>query len=159
MGLIDKFLGRKKPDRGLDKGFRLPDNVSEPVDALMVAALLLVVIPDSPVEEIRLRQRIAACAFGATDWLCQARQVSMDEMQWMQASAAVVFRYLTDGGVHRLGAETIGIAAGEVCAGTPELKSCIQIGGQAMKQWLVDSDANAPLEITQCVMQWDWDKE
>jgi len=141
--------------------FFLPESVTVPVESLMDAALLLVCYGDSPDEELRRRQRSAACAFGATDWLCQARKLSMTDLQWITASSALVMRYLLRGDAnrvaHRLGAERVGRAAAEVGSGCAALASCASVGANAMKKLLVEHDEKAPLDITECIMEWGGD--
>jgi len=138
------------------KTYELPEDVLVPVTLLMQAADILVTYHDDDLDiELGRRQRAAACAYGATDWLCKAKNLSIDEPDWWQATVQVMSHFFPTDVWRRAGAERVGALMGEIGKGNnADLNHCIEMGAQAMRRWAVQQDTTAPADVAMCIMQW-----
>lgn len=134
------------------------EHITIAVHALMTVAMLLVSLPTDPVMQIRRRQRIAACAFGAADWMHQNMPRQMSEPDWMQFSFGITAKYFmlgdscADAGVDP---EAVGKAIAEVVTGQGDLPDCMRVGAMSLRDWLSNSSEGAPARVSRCVMEWN----
>ena len=152
---------KKKPIRAapprhpLPQPFDLPTEIDTTLSIFMDMALLLVTIENGMKGELILRQRTAACALGAVDWLCQVRGVARDEIEWMQVSVEVATKYMAVGDSKvfaRFPAEVIGMCLANITNGQGDMHRCMLVGGNAMKSWVMNHSQDAPLDVTRCIM-------
>lgn len=163
MGLFRRLKDSRSQELDSASKYELPTSVSIPVDGLMTCAMMLVVLPADADLELQMRQRISACAFGATDWLCQAQRVQMNELEWLRVTIQVTTQYLLVddpmGGKSNLAkrypGEAIGVALAEVARGEGYLADCIRIGAMSMRSWLLDSNQSATVDLADCIMRRD----
>lgn len=126
----------------------IPGEALESASSFMDLSMQLVSFELGDPSEIAMRQRAAACAFGALDWYCQAKGYKLDHATWVAGSAAFMTKYFCYGEEDigdRLDADLITKKVTEVGLGGGAPGVGKILGAAAMKAWIVNSDAQAPL--------------